>query len=214
MLAYSVMTRNLLTFYMLASSYRILTKVKNFGATTSTNWLFCSIWCCRLVSAVCSLDTFWQDGPGPDEVPTAEERGFWKAVEENPNDFASWTYLLQVVEKNVSVLLLSLCLGNFIHEIVIPKFTDKTIVLLTDDFKWKSVDRLFCCEIFNRKYNSPQICYIFSYSGKTEADTESILFILGSVSLLLRLLEEVCWPDEENSLQRSCFSGIITHVAA
>jgi len=40
------------------------------------------------------------DGPGPDEVPTAEERGFWKAVEENPNDFASWTYLLQVVEKN------------------------------------------------------------------------------------------------------------------
>jgi len=38
--------------------------------------------------------------PGPDEVPTSEEKGFWKAVEENPNDFASWTYLLQVVEKN------------------------------------------------------------------------------------------------------------------
>lgn len=45
-------------------------------------------------------DTVDDNTPGPDEMPTSEEKGFWKAVEENPNDFASWTYLLQVVEKN------------------------------------------------------------------------------------------------------------------
>jgi len=54
------------------------------------------------------------DGPGPDEVPTAEERGFWKAVEENPNDFASWTYLLQVVEKNGKLKQIQKAFSSFL----------------------------------------------------------------------------------------------------
>ena len=59
-----------------------------------------SRWTTKQLGATNNNIPYFQDGPDPDEVPTAEERGFWKAVEENPGDFASWTYLLQVVEKN------------------------------------------------------------------------------------------------------------------
>ena len=42
--------------------------------------------------------------PSQDEVETAineQELKYWNAVNENPQDFTSWTYLLQFVEQEV-----------------------------------------------------------------------------------------------------------------
>ena len=36
-----------------------------------------------------------------DEVVNEQELKYWKAVQENPADFTSWTYLLQFVEQEV-----------------------------------------------------------------------------------------------------------------
>lgn len=46
-----------------------------------------------------------------EEVNTELDK-YWKAVRDNPGDFTGWTYLLQYVEQEVSVVFIDCWISN------------------------------------------------------------------------------------------------------
>lgn len=46
-----------------------------------------------------------------EEVNTELDK-YWKAVKDNPGDFTGWTYLLQYVEQEVSVVFIDCWISN------------------------------------------------------------------------------------------------------